>query len=424
VRILVVGINFFPELTGIGKYTADMVAYLTDEGNQVHVITAPPYYPYWKVQPGYNGWQYKHEEWEGAQVYRAPLWVPRNPTGIKRLFHLFSFAISSFPLLLLYIVWHPDVVICVAPAFFSAPFAWFTARLCGAKSWLHIQDFELDAATSLGMLPPDHFLTKLAARIENWLYARFDRVSTISKRMMDRLCQKGVRPERIQLFPNWVDTNLIVPLSDPRDSLRRTLGIPDEKVVVLYSGNMGYKQGLECVMEAASDLQMFTNLLFVFCGDGAAKEKLEKSAFDLSNVKFLCLQPVEKLNQLLNMADIHILPQRPDAADLVMPSKLLGMLASGKPIITTANPETEVGSVLSHMGVLVPPNDLRAISQAILGLATSPSLRMRLGDKGRAFVCEHWSKNLVLFRFQMDLLDLLNDSLINSRVELMPHEGV
>ena len=121
---------------------------------------------------------------------------------------------------------------------------------------------------------------------------------------------------------------------------------------------------------------------------------------------------------------MHILPQRAGAEDLVMPSKLLGMLASGKAIITTANPHTEVGRVISRLGVLVPPNDLHALCQAVLGLATSPSLRQRLGEKGRAYVCENWSRNLVLFRFQMDLLDLLNESLIKSKVGLMTREAV
>ena len=416
-RILIVGINFFPELTGIGKYTADMAANLSDEGHQVHVVTAPPYYPYWQVQPGYKGWQYKREAWKGIQIFRAPVWVPGKPTGIKRLIHLVSFAISSIPLLLGHVSWHPDLVICIAPAFFCAPFAWLTARLSGARSWLHIQDFELDAATSLGMLPSEHFLTKWAAQGESWLLARFDCVSTISKCMMDRLGQKGVSPEQARFFPNWVDTNLIFPLSGPPHALRKTLGIPDEKIVVLYSGNMGYKQGLECVVETARQLQKYPDILFVMCGEGAARAILEKGAVDLTNVKFLCLQPLEKLNQLLNMADIHILPQRADAEDLVMPSKLLGMLASGKPIIATANPGTEIGDVISRVGVRVPPDDIDTLCEAILGLANSPCERLRLGEKGRAYACENWSRDLILTRFSRDLHDLSTETILKSKVD-------
>ena len=422
-RILLVGINFYPELTGIGVYTADVAANLTGEGHQVHVVTAAPYYPYWRVQPGYKGWQYKQEVWRGVQIFRTPVWVPRKPTGIKRLIHLLSFAISSIPVLLGHVLWHPDLVICVAPAFFSAPFAWMTARLSGARCWLHIQDFELDAATRLGILPSDHFLTKWAAQGESWLLARFDRVSTISKRMLDRLGEKGVIPEHARFFPNWVDTNLIFPLSNPQDTLRKTAGISDDKIVVLYSGSMGYKQGLECVVEAARKLQKYTNVLFVICGEGAAREILEQSAVGLSNIKFMCLQPPEKLNQLLNMADIHILPQRADAEDLVMPSKLLGMLASGKTIIATANPTTEIGDVISRVGVRVPHDDIGALCDAVLDLANSRSKRLRLGEKGRAYVCENWSKELVLPRFSRDIHDLLIEAILKSKVEWITHDG-
>ena len=104
---------------------------------------------------------------------------------------------------------------------------------------------------------------------------------------------------------------------------------------------MGYKQGLECIVDVAKQLQANSNIIFIICGDGAAREMLEKSADGLQNIQFLGLQPLEKLNQLLNTADIHILPQRADAADLVMPSKLLGMMASGRAVIATANPDTE-----------------------------------------------------------------------------------
>ena len=423
-RILLVGINFYPDLTGVGKYSADMAAYLSGEGHRVHMVTAPPYYPYWQVQPGYKGWQYKLEAWKGIRIFRTPVWVPKKPTGIKRLIHLISFAISSIPLLLGHVVWHPDIVICVAPAFFSAPFAWLTARLSGARSWLHIQDFELDAATSLGMLPAENFLTKWAPRGESWLLARFDRVSTISKCMMNHLVQKGVSPDHILYFPNWVDTNLIFPLLEPHPSLRKTLGIPDDKIVVLYSGNMGYKQGLDGVMAAAKELLQVPDILFVMCGEGAVRANLEIGAVDLPNVRFLYLQPLEKLNQLLNMADIHILPQRADAEDLVMPSKLLGMLASGKPVIAMANPGTEIGDVISCVGVRVPPGDTGAFCEALLGLAYSTMERRRLGEKGRAYVCDNWSGDIVLTHFCRYLHGLLTEAVLKSKMGWITHNGV
>jgi colanic acid biosynthesis glycosyl transferase WcaI len=407
-KIIIIGINFYPELTGIGKYTAELAAYLCESGYEVHVVTALPYYPSWQVQPGYKTWQYKREVWQDVEIYRCPLWVPRRPSGLKRLLHLFSFALSSFSILLYQLRWKPDLVLCIAPAFICAPFAWFTARLSGAKSWLHIQDFELDAATSLGMLPADHFLTRWAAQGESWLLARFDCVSTISESMLARLLQKGVSPTRAILFPNWVNTNEIFPLLSFQNSLRETFGIPATDIVILYSGNMGEKQGLESLILVAKKLQIHHYLHFILCGDGVARAELEMTAKDLSNVQFLTLQPPQKLNLLLNSADIHILPQKADAADLVMPSKLLGMLASGKAVIATANPGTELENVVNQVGVVVAPGDQYALCQAILNLASSPQLRLQLGEKGRDYVCKNWSEQIVLSRFESQLQELIN----------------
>lgn len=405
-HILIVGLNFPPELIGIGKYTGEMAAYLAGKGNDLRVITTPPYYPYWRVQPGYRWWEYRREAWSGVEVYRCPLWVPRNPSGIQRILHLLSFAVSSLPILLAQILWRPQIVLCIAPSLFSAPFALVAAHLAGAKAWLHIQDFELDAATNLGMICSGNLFTRCAVRGESWLLRRFDRVSTISERMLDRLVQKSVHLERTYFFPNWVNTDTTFPLPDSPETLRTGFGIPNDKVVVLYSGNMGNKQGLELLLEAARELREESCIHFVLCGEGSARVNLERSAAALGNVQFLPLQPPEKLNQLLNAADIHILPQRADAADLVMPSKLLGMLASGKPVIATANPGTEIGTVVGQVGILVPPGNQPALYEAILRLAESLQMRIRLGQKGRTFACEKWSTEHILADFSLHLQEL------------------
>ncbi len=408
-KILIVGLNFHPEPTGIGKYSGELAAYLAGQGHQVRVITTPPYYPHWQVQQGYRAGRYQKEIWQGVEIQRCPLWVPRKPSGITRLLHLLSFAFSSFPVLLGQGCWRPNLILCIAPSFFNAPFALFTARLCGAKAWLHIQDFELDAATNLSMLPANHLITKIAGWAEHGLLMRFDRISTISNRMMARLSRKGVAPEKTFLFPNWVDTRLIFPLSVPQISLKKELRIPDDKIIVLYSGNMGHKQGLENVIETARHLQAQTKIHFVLCGDGALRSDLESDAQGLPNAQFLPLQPLEKLNQLLNIADIHLLPQRADAADLVMPSKLSGMLASGKAVIAAANPGTEVAEIVGRLGVVMPPEDAPALAEAILALIKDPGERARLGHLGREYACRYLEKEVILSKFMHAVEDLIKE---------------
>ncbi len=406
-KILIHGLNFSPELIGIGKYTGELAAWLVQAGHDVHIVTAPPYYPEWKVQQPYSGWKYKKENWQGVQVIRCPLWVPRNPTGITRIIHLFSFAVSSFFAMINQIKFKPDVVISIVPTLFAASTSAWVARRSKAISWLHIQDFELDAAANLGMVHSKNFLMRLAIQWEKSVFLRFDRVSSISTQMVNRLISKGVPKERTALFPNWVDTQSIYPLPTRDNPYRSTLGISDDQIVVLYSGNMGAKQGLGIIVDAAKQLKDQSKIVFVLCGNGSARSDLEKSASGLLNIKFLDLQPPEQLNLLLNAADIHILPQQAGAADLVMPSKLLGMLASGRPVIATANPGTELAYVVSQAGIAVPPDNVDAVITAILNFSESSELRKQVGDQSVELVKIKWSKEKVFTNFLVGLGDLL-----------------
>lgn len=404
-RILIVGLNFHPEPTGTGKYTGELAAYLSQQGYQVRMVSAPPYYPHWRIAEGYLAGRYTRESWQGVEIWRCPLWVPKRPTGLTRLLHLASFALSCLPVLAAQVKWKPQVVLCVAPTLMNAPGALVLARLCKAKSWLHLQDFELDAALNLGLFPGGRWLARLVGWFERFLLNKFDMVSTISERMLARLAEKGIPSEKRFLLPNWVDTDQIF-LLEGANPLRSSLGLPKGALVALYAGNLGYKQGLETVIEAARLLQDQPRLFFILCGDGAAREDLERTAERLANLRFLPVQPGDKLNQLLNLADIHLLPQKADAADLVMPSKLGGMLASGKPVIATALADSGVGEVISQTGMLVPPENAASLAGAILKLAQSPAERAKLGKKGRAYVLAHWGAEQILKQFCQHLNNL------------------
>ena len=382
-KILVYGLNFAPELSGVGKYTAEMTELLAARGHAVRMVCAPPYYPHWRVQDGYRAWRYRRDAWQGIGVWRAPLWVPSRPGGLARVVHLASFALASLPLLVRQIAWRPQVVMLVAPTLLCAPGALALARLARAKTWLHIQDFEVDAAFDLGLLQGGR-AARVARAVERLLLRRFDVVSSISGQMVKRAVDKGVDAARAVCVPNWVDTEAIFPL--PRVSAyRRRLGIPDDHTVVLYSGNMGAKQGIEILADVATALASRHDISFVFCGEGAAKRDLAARCAALPNCRLLPLQPRAALNELLNVADIHVLPQRNDAADLVMPSKLTGMLASGRAIVAMARPGTSLFEVVSQYGVAVPPEDGDTLAATIVALAADPERRAALGRDARQY---------------------------------------
>lgn len=394
-KLLLIAINYWPELTGIGKYTGEMGEWLAQRDVEVRVVTAPPYYPAWRVAPNYSAWRYHREQVAGVTVWRCPLWVPARANGLKRILHLASFACSALPVTLWQAWrWRPDIVFVVEPPVFCAPATLLAARIAGAQAWLHIQDFEVDAAFELGILRSG-WLQRRVLAAERWLLGRFDRVSTISARMMDRLTTKGVAVARQMLFPNWVELDRIVP-SAWVSPLRREWGLMDSDVVILYSGNMGEKQGIEILVEAARLLQKITNIHFLLCGDGVARARLERFADGLSNIRFKPLQATDRLNDLLNLADIHVLPQRSDAADLVLPSKLTNMMASGRPVVATASAGTQVADLVQDCGIVVVPGDAAALAAALAALATDTDRRRSLGAAARALAERLWDKNRLL----------------------------
>ena len=408
-KLLIYGINFTPELTGIGKYTGDMAQWLASAGHDVRVVTAPPYYPGWAVWPGFHAGRYAREHSNGVRIVRAPLWVPAKPSGLRRVIHLASFALSSVPALLAHWRWKPDVVWVVEPALFCAPAALAFARLRSAKAWLHIQDYEVDAAFELGLLKGPALRKQIAAG-ERWLMRSFDRVSTISARMLERASARGVLPERLVSLPNWADIDAIKPLSAP-SPYRGELGLASDAIVALYSGNMGSKQGLEVLADVARLLKENQHIRFVFCGNGSGRAELMARCADLGNVIFMDLQPVERLGDLLGLADIHLLPQRADAADLVMPSKLTGMLASGRPVVAGARAGTELGQVAAACGRAAAPEDAGAFAEAILQLASDDMLRRTLGLKAREFADRNFGRDAILGQFERDLQSCIGEQL-------------
>lgn len=423
-RILIYGLNYAPELTGIGKYTGEMAAWLAQRGHQVRVVTAPPYYPAWRIRDDYRGTLYRTERSPGMPVVRrTPLYVPERPSGLKRMAHLCSFMLGSLPVMLAEMFRQPDLVFTVEPTFFGAPLALFVAKTAGVPAWLHVQDFEVDAAFDLGLLPAKGIVHDIALALERFFTAAFDRVSSISSKMLERAESKGVLPAHAILFPNWVDIDLIHPLPPETrltNAFRRELAITvpgiADKIVLLYSGNMGAKQGLELLAPLAQTFAADPRVHFIFCGDGAFRPQLETLLAGHPNVTLLPLQPLDRLNDLLNAADIHLLPQRAGAADLVMPSRLTGMLSSGRPVIATADPGTQVALVVGGnsteeaRGVVVPAEDPTALNAAVSLLIDNPDLRLRLGRNARAYAVEHLGKEQVLVRFEQHLNQLVEES--------------
>lgn len=406
-RAVIVSLNYAPEEIGIGPYSTGLAEGLVGRGLAVSAICGHPYYPRWRVFPQFarKGWDLRTEN--GVDVARCPHYIPAKPTGLRRMVHLLSFGLSAFvPALRVMLKKRserPDLVICVVPALFSVPSAWLIARVSGAKLWIHIQDFELEAAFATGLLN-DGVLGGLGRWIERRLLQCADVVSSISPQMCAKLADKGCQAERIVEIRNWANA----PGRDPAagQSYRSQWDLGNKKVV-LYSGNIANKQGIEIIVDAARLLARRQDLVFVICGEGPNRSNLEILAQGLSNIVFQDLQPAERLGQLLGLAEIHVLPQLRGTADLVLPSKLANMLASARPVVATADKGTALYGEVEGCGINTPPGDAAAMAAAIERLLDEPALYAQLSAEAWQRSQVRWSFGGVLDKFQTEVGRLL-----------------
>lgn len=403
-RILIYDINYAPELTGVGKYTGEMGSWLAQQGHIVEVITAMPYYPEWEVHSSHKGKTWFTEVIDGVTVHRCPFYVPKNVTSFKRILHEFSFVLSSlFYWLPVFFTKSHDIIICVAPPFHIGLLPALYSRFRKVFLWLHVQDLQIDMAKELGMLKNEKFIN-LLFKVEEFILQNSNTVSTISEGMVRKTMEKNVVQSECILFPNWVDDSHIRPLSR-RESLRADLGLGEQDRVILYSGSLGEKQGLELIIEAAKLLSARSEIKFLIFGSGGGKTRLESlvQEYGLTNVSFHPLQPYEKLSALLATADIHLVLQKKSASDLVLPSKLTSILASGGCALVSAVPGTTLHDVIRRhqMGILIEPESLDSLVDGITSAIQSDLSTYK--QNARRYAQNHLSKEAILRQFAHDL---------------------
>jgi colanic acid biosynthesis glycosyl transferase WcaI len=417
-RILVLGINCFPEITGIGKYTGEMISWFAENGHETTMITGFPYYPNWIVQKPYSGNKFKKEIlYDGKlTVYRCPLYVPADPSGFKRLIHeaLFYFSASLVILLMLFKK-KQDIIFAIAPPFHLGILALSYRLIRGGKIVYHVQDLQIEAAKDLGVLK-HNWMFSILFSVEKFILKNVDIISTISQGMIAKIHDKVNKP--IMFFPNWVDTAVFYPLPD-RSSLKLKWGYHPDDHVVLYSGSIGFKQGLEALIEVAAKVKENSRIKILICGTGPHKDFLIKYAEELglTNVKFMPLQDFNVFNEFLNMADVHLVLQRADASDLVMPSKLTSILAVGGLAIVTANEGTTLFDVIKDhaMGIIVKAENEKLLAEAIMNSADANHDKTRIN--ARIYAERFLEKRNVLPQMLASLFETRTDNVYHLRTK-------
>lgn len=390
-RLLLITGNYSPEPTGIGKYNGEMMQWLAEKGYDCTVITTYPYYPHWKIQSPYEqqGHWYHKEVKQGVTVYRCPQYIPAAPSGMKRILMDASFFLAAFfRLFPLLFTTKFDVVIVVVPPFHLGFLGLLYKWIRGARLLYHIQDMQIEAARDLQMIR-SRWLINTLFRMERFILRRADLVSSISEGMMKKIAAKSGR--EIFFFPNWVAVRYFFPISE-RQQLKTDFGFHAADKVILYAGAIGEKQGLESILDVAMTMQQDTRLKFLICGSGPYKTTLEKKAqaMSLQNVIFYPTQPSSHFNRFLNMADIHLVIQKANAADLVMPSKLTTILAVEGLALITANEGTSLYELVRthEMGIVVQAENQQALYEGLLQAINEDSghITSRAGDYARNFL--------------------------------------
>ncbi|WP_029430298.1 WcaI family glycosyltransferase [Blastococcus sp. URHD0036] len=377
-RVLVLGLNYAPETTGIAPYTTGMVRFLADAGHEVHAVTGLPHYPQWSLSEGYAPRTYRTVE-DGVHHLRVPHPIPRTPSGRTRILMEAAFAARAATVR----VPRPDVVLAVSPALLTVAAALGRRLTGGTPVGVVVQDLYSRAAVEVSALTGRE--AAATAALERRLLRAADGVAAIHDRFRESLVRLGVDDDRITTIRNW--THVRSATGDPL-ALRRELGWRDDEVIALHAGNMGAKQGLESVVEAARTAQARgLPVRFVFLGDGHQRRSLETLAGDLRTLQFLDPLPDGVFETALRAADVLVLNERPEIAEMCVPSKLTSYFAAGRPVVAATSPLSASAAEMtaSGGGLRVAPADPAALLDAVVRIAGDDALGRALAACGRAF---------------------------------------
>lgn len=400
-RLLFCSLDYDATATGIPKYSGEIGAWLAGRGHRVEVVASHPHYPSWRVSPEYRARGFHREVLDGVPIWRVPVPLPERgsitPRGRMRMEAGFLAGSTS--------AWRrwssapaPDLVLAACPSFLAAVPALGFARAHGVPLVVQVQDLQADAASSLGMVRPS-FPLRVARVVERAVLRSAAAVVTIGDRMAARVRALRGRDDGVVVVPNWADTGSIRP--GPTDNpFRRELGVTAGRFLVMAAGSMGEKHGLEVVLEAAERFRHDDTVLFALVGDGSKRAALVEAARrrELRNVLFAPVQPPERLNDVLAAADAHLVVQRRDAADLVLPSKVGNILAAGRPMVVTTDPGTGLHDLVTRAGIgtAVPAEDAHRLAAELDRLRHDPDEREALGARARVYAEANLSKERVL----------------------------
>lgn len=394
-RILLLTLYFEPDVAANAVIMTELSQELVRNGHEVTVITSMPHYAGNVLQDEYKS-KLIHQEQKGSiKIIRTFLYTSSNKKSfVVRFLNYISFNLISTLVGLL--VRKHDVILAPSPPLTVGLSAFIIGLIRRTPYIYNVQDIYPEVVIKLGILK-----NPLGIAFSKWLelhvYKHAAKVTVLSEGFKQNLLKKEVREKKVVVIPNFVDTDFIKPESK-LNGFRSSLEL-EERFIVLYAGNLGHSQDINTVIESARSLTSHNDIVFLIVGNGSRKPYMEHKTEELGlpNIIFLPFQDREKVPEVYASADVSLVPLKKSIAMDSVPSKAFTIMASGRPIVATIDPESDMWDLIekSNCGICVPPEDVVGMTNAILSLYSNPELRQKLGENGRQLVETNYTRIIV-----------------------------
>ncbi|WP_435009940.1 glycosyltransferase family 4 protein [Tundrisphaera lichenicola] len=401
-RLLFVNQYYWPDHASTAQHLTDLAEHLAGRGHDVHVLCSRGTYKPGVERPP------TCEVRNGVTIHRVPATSLGRKSTLHRMVDYLSFYARAF--LLAVSLPRFDAVATLTTPPIIGLVGTILRRLKGSRHLYWSMDLHPDASIALGRMSPKHPVVKWLAWLSDAVYRQADKVVVLGPYMADRIASKGVRRDRLATIPVWSRRDEIYPL--PRDGhpLRASLGLAD-KFVAMYSGNLGLAHSFTEMIEAARRLRDRSDIVFLFVGDGPrmAEVRLAKEDESLDNIKILDYFPREQLHASLSVADVHLISMRSEMTGVVVPGKLYGAMASGRPTCFVGPAHCESADTIrkADCGPTVRLGDAQGLVEALCSLASAPDAAAEMGRRGRAAFLDHHEKDHCCSEWALMIGDVL-----------------
>jgi glycosyltransferase involved in cell wall biosynthesis len=395
-RILFINQYYWPDHASTAQHLADLAESLVSKGFACHVLSS---------RGGYRAGetpQPAREVHHGVHIHRVGATSFGRRSTLRRMTDYLSFYAQA--LIKTCALPRFDVVVTLTTPPIIGLIGTILQRVKGSRHVFWSMDLHPDASIALGRMAPRNPVVAALAWLSNTVYRQADRVVVLGSYMADRVFAKRVRPNRVVTIPVWSRQDEIYPIPREGHPLRAELGLAD-KFVAMYSGNLGLAHAFDEFLEAARQLQHRREIVFLFVGDGPRMREVRaaKQEWGLENVRDLDYFPRGRLHESLTVADVHLLSMRREMTGIVVPGKLYGVLASGRPALFVGPQHSESADTIrqAECGLTVRQGDVASLVEAIELLASDSELAQGMGARGRAafldeyereHCCERWAE--------------------------------